>query len=169
MKNTLMKSLFTLLTLSAPYSAHADVQECTQKLTRLFAKLPVTQNLGPNGKGDYHLSQDKKCGVEWSEHLGYFTVTRFAGDTLAKFETIILNEQELTAGGRVRATLECVADDEETMTFTTKLPIFSDGVKTPLQTKTLSVKQAGKRLEVSLKSKISVLSSPITCAFEIQV
>jgi hypothetical protein len=156
-----MKLLLLLLApLMVLNPAHAsDLAECRAKIAEMISATPASENKGPTGNLDqYHMSKDQNCGIELTDE-GYFTVNRIAKP---KFETIILNHAELSAKDRVKAESTCTIT-EDAVYYTTRLPIFSDGVKSPFQVKKLAVTRNGSQVTVKLTSKILVLSSPIIC------
>jgi hypothetical protein len=167
MKNKALSSVIFALAL-IPAAHASDLKECQAKIASMLANVKPTTTKGPAGNAaaeQYRMSADQSCGVEYLADTAQLTVTRFSAGELKKFETILLNEAELTTGGRVRATLTCEIDGDSVI-YQTRLPIFSDGVRTPFQKKTLKVSLEDKTVWVQLESRLSLLASKINCSME---
>lgn len=167
MKLSLLALSFVSLTASA-----SEPAACRAKIVELLAPHAPQAAKGPAGAGEqYRLSADKSCGVEYVADKAHLTITRFAGAGdeksaeagLKKFETMLLDETELSSGGRVRSQVECEIQGDSVI-YKTKLPIFSDGVRTPFQEKWLEVtRNDDGSLYVFIESRITVLRSKIDC------
>lgn len=167
MQNKALLSVIAALAL-LPSAQASDLKECQARIASILSNVKAQTMKGPAGEAaaeQYRMSADRSCGVEYLADAAQLTVTRFGEEELKKFETILLSEAELTTGGRVRATLECEIDGD-TVTYVTRLPILSDGVRTPFQKKTLTVSLEDRTVTVKLEARLSLLVSKIDCSMD---
>ncbi|HXH75219.1 MAG TPA: hypothetical protein VNJ08_09660 [Bacteriovoracaceae bacterium] len=107
------------------------------------------------------MSLHNNCGVELVEENGQLTVTMFKPSSLApkKFETIILNGNDPTyTNGRVKAKVSC-SMDENSVVYITKVPVLTDGMKTPYAIEKLTIRQDEKGLKVTLRAGLTPIHS----------
>jgi hypothetical protein len=144
--------------------------------------------LNPDGRArvdvrvdTYHMSSDNLCGVELTDD-GILTVTQFKvlddeSDArppfrqVKKFESIVLNGADPTrSGGRVKSKVHCSLTDD-TVTYVTKVPVLTDGVRSPWVIEELRLKVEDSVLAVSLRASVTpidrVFRSITACDLEL--
>ena len=156
-----MKKYLFLALLPTIVSA-SELKDCEKKIAELLRQVKTTSlSVAPEKRVDqYHLGKDQLCGVELLDHM--LTITMFkepkTPESLsvdaAKFETIILNESDPTfTGGRVKALVSCEINDDS-VSYTTKVPVLTDGVKSPWAIEELSITKDNGELHVSLRASL---------------
>ena len=156
-----MKKYLILALLPTIVSA-SELKDCEKKIAELIRQVkPVSLSVAPEKRVDqYHLGKDQLCGVELLDHM--LTVTMFkepktpenVSVNAAKFETIILNENDPTfTGGRVKALVSCEISDD-TVSYTTKVPVLTDGVKSPWAIEELKIKKESGEIHISLRASL---------------
>ena len=157
-----MKRLFLLALLPTLSFAH-DLRDCEKKISDLINQVKTTTlKVDAQQRVDqYHLGVDQLCGIELTEHM--LTVTKFKSPKLPgelsveaeKFETIMLNGNDPTfSGGRVKAQVSCEISGNNIL-YTTKVPVLTDGVKSPFVIEELSISQESDTVRVSLRASLT--------------
>ncbi len=163
-----------LLALTITPAFAASLQDCEEKIVELLAAHPTTDvRLVEGGQAlarvdSFHLKADKSCGVELAENAQgkFLTVSLFhpaapgAGNALEqkKFETIILNGDDPTfTDRRVKAVVNCsmTADSVE---YVTRVPVLTDGVRTPWVIERLNIRKSAAGLNVRLRASVTPIN-----------
>ncbi len=162
------KTLGILLLLTSSTSAIAsELKDCEQKIKKMLDQVHTSFVIvsKTNRIDLYHMSKDRLCGVELTDK--FLTVAKFKDATPAdepmlttkKFETIILNGEDPTfTDGRVKAIVTCEMD-ENSVIYTTKVPVLTDGSKSPYAVEKLTMKQDQNGIQVSLRSSLTPIQS----------
>jgi hypothetical protein len=115
----------------------------------------------------YHMSADSSCGVEVANGT-ILTISKFKEAlTLVnnvpamerkKFETIMLNGNDPTfTQERVKAIVSCKMD-ENSVEYVTKVPVLTDGVKSPWAIEKLNISKVNGELNISLRASVTPIS-----------
>lgn len=169
------------------------LQECETKITGLLSQVKTQQLrvLALNEDGTppskarvdtYHMSADNLCGVEFVKETGLLTVTKFKElethdfdlqfRDIVKFESISLNGSDPTrTNGRVKAKVEC-SMTKNSVRYVTKVPVLTDGVRTPWVIEELNVKFNDNIVNFSLRATVTpvnkVFRSITDCALAVE-
>ncbi len=172
-------------------NAHAtDLKACEDKIAELLA--PYEQTLTKttvNGyvrETNYKLNAEKTCGVEFIQNKGFLTITDFSTAkpnkkpkntatfnaesteyAVGKFETITLNQNDPTyTENRVQAIVTCDATEDNgdvQLTYTAKIPVYADGVRSQFKTVKLSMNKTGAALKLKMSAVGVIFKSTIEC------
>lgn len=172
-----MKKSIALLVLSllSQVASAQSLAECEAKIGELLSKVK-TQELRVLALNDvtstdqarvdtYHMSNNTLCGVELLEETGLLTVTKFKplADVssaipfreVVKFESIMLNGSDPTrSNGRIKSKVSC-SMTENSIRYVTKVPVLTDGVKSPWAIEELNVSLTGNTLYFHLRASVT--------------
>lgn len=116
----------------------------------------------------YHMSSNTLCGVELIKESGLLTVTKFKGlneidsdkisRDVVKFESIVLNGSDPTrSNGRIKSKVSC-SMTESSVRYITRVPILTDGIRSPWAIEELTVIVTGNNINFSLRASISPIN-----------
>lgn len=154
-----MKSLCLLIIGMMSLSAMgSELKDCEAKISKMIKQIKTQElKVFSNRSDTYHMGHDNLCGVELTEK--FLTVTMFKEDNIIKkFETIILNGNDPTfTQGRVQAKVSCHMD-ENSVVYETRVPVLTDGIKSPYAIEKLVVRQNDQELYVSLRASVTPIN-----------
>jgi hypothetical protein len=176
MKNV---SILVVTALMSMNTFASELKDCEKKIAEILNQVNTSKiNLIEDGKTNervdsYHMSPSLDCGVELTSR-GQLTVSMFKPSSTdrKKFETIILNGNDPTyTDGRVKALVSCSIENN-TVIYTTKVPVLTDGVKSPYAVEKLTIKQEDSSIQVSLRATVTpihkVFRSITDCTLEVK-
>jgi|GEM_PF-7013822 len=186
---------FTFLLVSMSLQASNDLESspeklkaCEDKISELLAQIPSQEvkvlplNLenSKEARSDvYHLSSDHLCGIEFLKENGLLTVTQFKPKqnediyrNVVKFESIFLNGNDPTrTNGRIKGKAFCKISGD-TIKYVTKVPVLTDGVKSPWALEELTFKLSANVLDVKLRASLvpihRAFRSITACKFDLE-
>ncbi len=171
-----MKKLITLslMALISQNISAQTLEECEVKITRMLSQVKTqkVRILALNEDGidplsarvdNYHMSENNLCGVELVKKTGLLTVTKFKSlkddseipfRDVVKFESIMLNGSDPTrSNGRIKSKVSC-SISENTVRYVTKVPVLTDGIRSPWAIEELTVSLKDKKVNFSLRASL---------------
>ncbi len=144
----------------------SELRDCEKKIHEWLSVNPAS-SIQVIEKGElnpridqYRLNEKRNCGIEIAG--AFLTISMFkpsaATETkleTVKFETIVLNGNDPTfSQGRVKAQVSCKMTENH-IEYITRVPVLTDGIKSPFAVEKLTLDKDDKTLKVGLRATVT--------------